>query len=145
MAAAGDVDHYRDLSEALAQDRQDIVERLLMFEAIAIELVRAGSVAAARRTLLSVIEQGLDGRWRLIGNSWTGEQFVRILDRSWRTREAEPLERLDGRGVPWATLTGWIEDELRPRGLLAPSTGPGRPHRGESRYAPGPALDLDFM
>jgi hypothetical protein len=138
------VDHHCELYMALAEDNRDVVDRLLMFEAIAVELVAAGSVAVARRTLQSVIEPAPDGRWRLIGNSWTSEQFVRILGRNWRTRDAEPLGRRGDQGVPWATLTGWIEDELRPRGLLAPSSGPGRPRRGESKYAFGPNLSPDF-
>jgi hypothetical protein len=154
MAETAPIDHYREFHAALTNGRTDIVDRLLMFEAVAVELVRAGSIAAARVSLCSRIEMDAGGQWRLIGDRWSDAKTADVLKRTWRARGfVRGVDRVwreiaigDGqRGISRLTLDHWIKHELRPRGLLAPSTGPGRPRRGVSKYAAGPSLDASFV
>jgi hypothetical protein len=126
-------------------------EREFMFEAIAVELIRAGSIARAQVTLLGIIEPCGDRDWREIGPAWTveGGGFWTLQGRVARAQKERPgggsWGRSNRRAVPWGTIDHWIRNELRPRGLLAPSSGRGRPRRGASKFAPGPALDKSLM
>jgi hypothetical protein len=85
MAAVLPIDHFAELFEALAQDDQTRLDRLLMFEIVALELVRQGTVAKAQTSLLSLIERdSATGQWREIGNVWGGSPSESFSAVAWK-------------------------------------------------------------
>ena len=130
--------------------QRDVVERN---EIVALELVRTQSLSATRLSLLRLLEQDGAGRWLPVTPSLSIDELFAAIARL-RVAEAEAARltpsphrrnlmcRGDSRerqlGVPHATLETWIARDLRPRGFLQPSTGPGRPRRDARKYALGP-------